>query len=736
MVKIVIVFLLLVACSFALIDPPVDSVYSHNLGIAAMTTDTLHYNALGVPPRTPTLDNPTSFSYIRALTLTPSVNHSISSSRQPQLVWLTAEAHDHEVTEDHDNGNCSRVFIRRTFYPEIEVQNITAYYTIDGLIKNDAGTTTYNTANRTIELRTPIIGSFINPSPVPFERTLGCSISDFFAKNLLGSLINLSCYDESLYRASPYSNSVVNFTQRNVTVIRPHLNVTVRWTYAIEYAEQEKIWHRLPDGSCEEEDPPLNYGNVTITNTDTDSYEVQNDRFALIPISPGFLSLDANTSENVVYQIGVLSTADVYKYYVKMDNKTAGACYLYNFSVVNDAYGIQTITATPFNHTGVLPEDPESVNNYTGSHEMPTCNLGASMLDASPITNQSYNYSREYYFLDYFYNMSQGNHSAELQFHTWLGNASAYSNITVKWQAALSMSAYQLPGQIVVNCWLRSNGLPLSGELVKLTVQNETRYTRTNALGFCSETFTVVKVGAGILGEYAGSDRYTSSNSFAVVLGLPVVGPEGNLLGGNLALMFILVGLLGFALLRLSGYVVDMMRGEHGPSTMGGAFDKFFPKKKQTNKGAIEAEVKRQQKKEMMKKAALVVATGGAAAAAGGAAGASGATGSGASATGVSSGSGAMAKNTTSSEVGKSSLSNMEKAQIQDLQKKDQVEVKEPKDVPEQTKKADEKPGYKYVKRSDHSHDGHKHILAFMLSSWKWVRRDRRKKYKSEEEKK
>jgi len=719
--KIELCLLLLAACSFALIDPPIDSVDAHDLRIAAATTDTIHYNALGVPTRTPTLDNPVSFSYIRVLTLTPSVNHSISSSRQPQLVWLTAEAHEHEVTEDHDSGDCDRVLVRRTFHREIEVQNITAYYTLDGLIRNDGGITTYNTANRTVELRTSLIGSFANPSPVPFERSPACSISDFLTKNLLGGILNLSCYDESLYRASPYSNSVVNFTQRNVTVIRPHLNITLTWIYAIEYSQEEMHWHKGPDGSCEEESLPLSYGNITMTSIDSDSYEVQNDRFALIPVSPGFLSLNANTSENAVYQIGVFSTADVYKYYVKMDGKTAGACYLYDFSVISDGYGVQTIEAAPFNHTGVLPEDPESANNYTGAHEMPTCKAGAALLDASPITNQSYNYSRQYYFLDYFYNLSQGDHSAELQFHTWLGGASAYSNISVKWRTDLSLSAYQIPGQIVVNCWLGSSGIPLSGEMVKLTVQNETRYTRTNALGLCSESFNVTKIGAGVLGEYNGSERYSPSNSFATVMGIPVVGPKGDILGGNLALMFILAGLLGFSMLRLADYAVGALNGEKGISTMGGAFGRYFPKKKQADK----AEAKRRQVKEIAKKVVLVVATGGTgAAAAGGTAGSTTAAGS-ASAS-------STASTSARSQAGASDpagLSNMKKAQIQQMEQKPRMDQA---DTQDQSGKMDKKLWRKLAKKAGHRrHDQEYRILAFMLSSLDWIRRGKRKRYKS-----
>ncbi len=494
-----VIFLLLLPACFALVDPPVMDVSGHDMGMAR--NGTMHVNAYGLPERTPTLDDPSYFAYAKVLTLSPSVNRTVFPSMHPWLVWLTTERHAGVVTEDSREGDCSGALTTRRFDPVAATDSIVADYSLDGVDGTPAS------VHRSMEIDA-------NPAEVPFK--------------------------EEMPLVSSFTTSVVNFTNRSVVVKAPSLNITLRWRFHINYTQEETVWHRTEKGDCLSETAETN-GSVQYSAGDSASYAVQNNRTAVIPLHPAFLSLDADTTLDPSYELGFLSDGPLYKYYLLMDGRVAGACYFYDFSVVNDSYGVQEIIASPAHIVGLSPGDPQAA--YAGGHRTVECKSGSALLDASPFTNQSHNFSDAYYFQDVFRDLAPGDHHAELWFYGWDGRAaSAHSDITAKGETALSVGAYASGGWIVADCRLASGGSPLPGRPVELEALGQKKIAITDGDGTCSARFSTDKALAGVSARFGGDAGYLPSYASTAVLGLPMPEPGGSLLAmtafGALALFF------------------------------------------------------------------------------------------------------------------------------------------------------------------------------------------------------
>ena len=610
MAKAELFLLLLLTLSFALLDPPTMEAHEHNLGIAP--TSLLHENALNLSEREPTFSDPVRFIYVRVLTLTPSVNMSVTSKEElhPKLIWLAAEGHERTMHESHDSGGCEREEKTRN-YGEMELQGVTASYSIDGIPKKINGNITFTTATSAVVLADN--ATFSNPSDVPFKRgfSLLCWLTGFSSLSI-GGIPILDCDEETLARASPYAIGVYNLTVRNLTVVNPHLNVSLRATFRMNYTEHGTRHFETDDG-CESESWDDN-GTLTYTEGDSASYEVQNDYMTIIPHSPTFLNLTVSSSEDIVYYFTLLSNSNLYKYYSRMDNKTATAYYIYTFRVVNDSYGTQFIVADRNGTVGLLPEDPESANNYTGPHSLLAKIEAMNLRNPYEITNQTYNFSRTYLLKEMFANLSEGNHSTEFRFHTWFGNYSMASNLSVRSRTMLTLSAAGGANDtVVVTCALTARNLPAAGQVVELKVGNETQSAVTNSLGICSAEFrTKYKVGTASA-DYGGSDRLlpaTATTQF-VRPGFFTFGAD--LLSNNFALMLLLSILVGFSVFNL----VNMLgMGPAGGVLVGNVFSRFFPfAPRGVPKGKPMVRVKKG--KELAVSVAMALATGGAGAAAG-----------------------------------------------------------------------------------------------------------------------
>jgi hypothetical protein len=621
-------FLLLICVSFALIDPPVDKVHDHNMDIA--DSEILQTNVLGEAERTPTLEDPTTFFYVRALTLTPSVNMSVTSKEgyHPWLIWIVAEDQvssltetngkseyeqdlslsqyrrpvitwvpeesaedgasavmsfdeqgmaqeyygpgvklvpriiwlddEPEITEhkEEEDEGCEKTVITRN-YEEMEIEDVSARYALSGILKNVDGNYSYETAHRDILLADN--ESFKNPSKVPFEPDpdLGCLLLSVLNKYLLGSMMVLECNDESLVRASPYATGTYNVTVRNLTVVNPRLDVTVTGVFSIFYTEDGLTCYEEEEDVCECDDWETN-GTIILSDTDSLSYDVQNDYMTVVPYSPKFLSFDANTSENVQYYFSLMSNSELRKYYSRMDGKTAAAYYIHTFDVEEDGAGVRYIIAESNGSKGLLEEDPESLNNYTGRHRLLVTNQGVRLRSPTEVNNQSYNYSRAYSFKEVFYNLTPGSHHADMMIYTWWGNYSEDSDIFVRIDTVLTVSAYQsAEDKVTVGCTLRTyEGAPVPGQSVELSIGDEKAYATTGADGVCSAILPLDLSAGTVTADFKGSGEYMpSDDTFTMFASRPFFLGEDSLgLSFVLLLMIaLLVGLLFMNIMTTMG---------------------------------------------------------------------------------------------------------------------------------------------------------------------------------------
>jgi hypothetical protein len=608
------IFLLVLCCvSFALIDPPVQEVDQHNRGMVPQGI--MRQNFFNYTEREPTLDDPTTFFYVKILTLTPSVNLSITSkpNLHPALIWMVTEKHNDTVREGYNNGNCDERMVTRHFQG-IKVKEVTAYYSLDGLRHQVGDETLYNTANRTVVLADNTTGAF-SASDVPFREGAWCAFINLIntpISNLLGGMINLSCYDESLAYCSPYGTGVYNLTVRNLTIVNPHLNVTLQGTFTMDYTEQGTEEH-MEGTECKTDSWDGN-GTITLVSSDFASYEVQNDYITVLPYLPGVFSLSGNTSEDVMYHESLLSNSNLYKYYSKMDNQTAGAYYVYAFNVTQDGYGTQSITATEINHTGLLPEDPQSQNNYTGPHRILDVTWGNALRSPTEMNSLAYNYSRIYDFEEVFYNVSDGEHHAELEFHTLFGSYTALSDINVSSLTAMTLYAYPAGNSIVAMCTLMSRNKPVAGQTVELRAGNQTLTAVTNSLGVCTATFDSGGGPTTVFADFKGTSTLLPSGANYAVLSLTL--PTLSLTNfsiGNFGILLMLSALFALSFLGMARSFSPF----GGGAAIGNASKRFYPfAPKGVPKGKPAVRVK--QGKELATSVAVAAATGGAGGAAAG----------------------------------------------------------------------------------------------------------------------
>ncbi len=634
MAKAELFFLALLSLSFALIDPPVQEVYEHNVALAQQSV--LPINVLNEPERTPDLYNPTTFFYVKILTLTPSVNESVTSKLHPELVWLAAENHVRSITQrggkteydkpvsyefpelqtswvaepgDHgltvgglpgEDGSISYygtdvmltpetswapggisviaeepeeedecvTTIRRT-YDDLEIQSITAHYTLTGILNKEDGKYVYGTAERTVLIAdnetTPQ-----NPSPVPFRENPICAAMAWFGEYLLGGFINLDCNDEALTHASPYATGVNNLTVRNLTVVDPRLDVRLDAHFTIYYEQERKdCWWEEDDCKC---DPPdHSNGTIPLTGSDFASYEVQNDYMSIVPYSPAFLNLNANTSEDVIYYFSLLANSELYKYYSKMDGNVSSAYYIYDFSVVNDSYGTQFIVANEINHSGLLPYDPQAANNYTGARRLLINEHGVQLRSPTEVTNRSYNYSRIYNFQEIFYNLTPGEHHADLMFYTWWGEYSESSDIYARNSTTLSVTSYAESDDVIVAvCKLTRKGdAAVPAVPVEIKFDNQTQRVFTDTNGICQAVFKTDKTVGTIEAAFSGNDVLLPSDAMHIATtDKPFSFGDGFVID-NFFLLLLLALLVGFAFLNIgSNTAIAGM-------TMGAALGKF-----------------------------------------------------------------------------------------------------------------------------------------------------------------
>lgn len=538
--------LILVSSAFALIDPPVTEVYNHDLSIAPQGL--LSYNALNLSEKEPTLDDPTEFYYVKILTLTPSVAMTINSEAQPSLIWLAAEGHNRTVDLKQVNGDCGSYERKRSF-GDARLENVTAYYTLDGILHDEGGNYTFLTVNQTQILASN--GSFQNPVAVPFQRNPACSLAENLLGFMFGQEMDLSCNEESLFRASPYPNGTINLTHRDAGLMNPRLNVSLDAVLAIDYDE---YWH-----SCQKDtkgcecDSGEDNGTLLLPYHDNQSYEVQNDRMTMLVYSPDLEQLDANTSQDVVYHVSLLSTADLYKYYSVMDNGTASAYYVRSFDVVNDSYGTQFIISNVTNHSGLLPEDPMALDNYTGAHSLDSFIWGMALRSPTEFNNRSYNYSRVYDIKDTFETMAPGAHQARLEFFTYFGNYTALSNVSVRLRTNLTLQVVSYGGgQVMVLCALTGNGSVLAGQEVELNLGDENRGVVTDGSGSCSSLFDYNTSFGTVYATYPESSVYLPSIAQIPFSTGVSFNLGGSLISNNFALLLILSSLLAFSFLGMA----------------------------------------------------------------------------------------------------------------------------------------------------------------------------------------
>ncbi|MBN1169855.1 hypothetical protein JXA56_02430 [Candidatus Micrarchaeota archaeon] len=627
-------FLLLVlSLSFALIDPPVQEVYDHNVAIAPQHV--VSSNVFQRSVRTPTLNDPTIFLYVNVMTLNPSVNETVTAKYHPQLIWLAAENHVPTITEingvsqyDQDivfteptiiwvieesessgpvsavevdeNGNfqilyygsgvnlvpqiiyhapiieepeipegCERTVITRD-YDDLEIESVVAYYTLRGVLYNDSGKYSYlNVTDSTLLAGKESL--YNNPADVPFKPSVSCTFLAFVNEYIFGDMIDLDCNEASLARASPYATGIYNATVRNLNIVNPTLEVTLAGSFSIFYTEYGQSCHETEEG-CECHDWEAN-GKIPYTRSDFAVYEVQNDYITLVPYSPAFLNLSANISEDVIYYSTLFTNSELYKYYSKMDGNLSSAYYLQDFSVVTDGYGIQHIVAEDLNHEGILAEDPLSGTNYTGPRRLLIYEFGNDLRSPTEINMQRYNYSKSYTFKEVFYNLTPGEHDADLIFYTWWGENIANSDIYVKNSTFLTLSAFQFGGeQITATCRLANkDGSPVSGALIKLNLGEQIIQTTTDSNGNCTALFDFTESVTTISAEFSGTDTHMPSDaSFMISIHRPFSPGTLDIPFGVLVLFSLLAGIMVLNMTSALGNI-----GGHG--AVGLVSSKMFP---------------------------------------------------------------------------------------------------------------------------------------------------------------
>ncbi|MBU1887054.1 hypothetical protein KKG55_04910, partial [Candidatus Micrarchaeota archaeon] len=266
--------------------------------------------------------------------------------------------------------------------------------------------------------------------------------------------------------------------------------------------------------------------------------------------------------------------SELYKYYSVIDNKTATAYYLYNFSVENDSYGTQTIVATQIDHVGLLPEDPEITDNYPGKHSLLVKMSGDYLRSPQEITNISYNHSKVYQIKDVFYDVSPGAHHVDLKFFTYFGNYTAGSDINVRIATTLTVQAQQIGNdRIMVFCSLMGNKTPLAGQPIELVIGDDEITVMTDGLGQCTNIFETNESVGSVTAKYPGSETYLPSVStypFATAKGFDL---GGDLIINNFGLLFFVSLLFAFSVMNLIhgfGYMF-------GGSVLADALKKFLP---------------------------------------------------------------------------------------------------------------------------------------------------------------
>ena len=625
--------LVILSLSFALIDPPVHEVHDYNVGIAPQTV--LSSNVLQQSVHTPALNDPTTFIYISALTLTPSVNETVTAKYHPQLIWLVAEYHVPSITEingvsqyDQDvtfteptiiwvvqesessgplsavefdeDGNmeilyygsdvelvpqiiytaptieepempegCEKTVITRN-YDDLQIESVSAYYTLRGVLYNDSGQYSYlNVTDSTLLANNEII---TNPADVPFKQSLSCSFLAFVNEYIFGDMFDLDCNDESLARASPYAVGTYNATVRNLTIVNPTLEVTLTGSFSIFYEEHGQSCYETEEG-CECGEPWDTNGTIPYTRSDFAVYEVQNDYISLLPYSPAFLNLSANTSEDVIYYSTLLTNSELYKYYSKMDGNLSSAYYLHNFTVETDGYGIKHIVAEDLNHEGILPEDPLSGTNYTGPRRLLIYEFGNDLRSPTEVNVQKYNYSKSYTFKEVFYNLSPGEHDADLMFYTWWGEHIAHSDIYARNSTFLTLSAFQSGDeQVTATCRLANkDGSPVPGALITLNLGEQISQTTTDSNGVCTALFDFNESVTTIEAQFAGTDTHMPADvSFMISIHRPFSLGTLDIPFGVLVLFSLLLGIVFLNMTSALGNI-----GGHG--ALGLVSSKMFP---------------------------------------------------------------------------------------------------------------------------------------------------------------
>ncbi|MDD5172118.1 MAG: hypothetical protein PHF60_03725 [Candidatus ainarchaeum sp.] len=518
------------------------------------------------------------------------------------VTWADSEPEIIELTPPEEDDSCDKTTITRT-YGELTVDEMTADYSVDGLAKEEDEAIIYETASQTVILADNET-SFQNPSPVPFKSEgFWCMLTGFISDYILGGMVDLTCDTPLLSRASPYPTGVYNVTVRNITIVKPRLNVTLYATFKIPYEENGESCHETDEG-CECEDWE-DEGNITISSSDFKSYEVQNDYMTVIPYSPSFLNFSANTSENVVYYFSFLSNSELYKYYSKMDGKTGNAFYYQSFNVTEDAYGTQFINAQVMRNNTLLPEDPESANNYTGQRRILKAIDGNYLRSPTEINNMSYNYSNIYNIEEVYYNLTPGDHHADLMFYTWWGNYSDQSDIHSRVRTFLQVKATTIGDQVNAACTLTDkDGKPLDGKPIILTIGNMTRYATVNG-GVCNALFDFNGTGASVTASFEGDDSYLPSSNYQLFATGKSLDIGQGLVINNPMLLLLFALMVGMAAMSMIG------AGANGGQLPVG---KFFPfARKPEGKKMI----RKKSSKEIATQVAMALATGGAGAAAG-----------------------------------------------------------------------------------------------------------------------
>jgi hypothetical protein len=523
---------------------------------------------------------------------------------------LTYTDSEYQVIEiapppEDDDDSCDRTIITRT-YGDLEVDKVTAYYVVDGLAKKSDDGIIYETASETVVLADNET-SFQNPSAVPFEHEgLYCMLTGFVSEYVLGGMVNLECGDPLLSRASPYAIGTYNATVRNLTIVKPRLNVTLYATFKIPYEEDGESCHETDEG-CECDDWE-DEGNITISSSDFKSYEVQNRYTTLIPYSPSFMNLSANTSENVIYYTTVLSNSELYKYYSTMDGKNGNAYYYQDFNLSNDAYGTQFIDAAQIDHADLFPEDPASANNYTGQRRILLTKSGNHLRSPSEINNMSYNYSNVYNIKEVYYNMTPGPHHADLLLYTWWGNYSVPSDIYSRTSTVMTVYAAPTGAEEVTGlCTLHDRwGNPLAGKGVVLELAGVEKQVRTDASGQCRAVFPFTGSIGTVTATFIGDDTYLAVDAYQMFgTGKSFDFGQGLVIDNPMLLLFfaLLGGMAAMGILSAAG-------APGGQLPIG----KFFPfAKKPEGKKMI----RKKSSKEIATQVVMALATGGAGAAAG-----------------------------------------------------------------------------------------------------------------------